>query len=194
MLMLMLTARVNESERGFFTRKGRFKKVLEPGRYWWFDPRRKLDAEVFGTVRAEFPADRYKMLKATHPHVAMRLFTVVETGPAEIAIVSFDGRPTHLFGPSSLRVFWKVTTRVDVERIDLAVDPKITAAHFRMLWRLKELESIERLIAKVGPDLLSGNGGGLDALLTGVARLTGKAAPPLLITAGEGLRNGRSAN
>jgi hypothetical protein len=190
--MFVLTALVKDGERAFLTRRGRFKKVLEPGRYWWFDPRRKVNAEVFGTIRAEFPAGRYKMLKATHPDVATRLFAVVETGLAEIAIVNFDGRPAHLFGPSSLRVFWKVTTSVDIERIDLAVDPKITAAHFRMLWRLKELESIERLIAKVGPDLLSGNGDGLNALLTGVARLTGKAAPPLLIAAGGGAHDGGS--
>jgi hypothetical protein len=168
-LKLMLKVTVMEGERAFLIRKGRFKKVLEPGRYCLFDPRRKLAAEVFGTIRAEFPADRYKMLKATNPETAAKLFTVVETRAGEIAVVNFDGRPGHLFGPSSLRVFWKVTTRVDVERIDLAVDPKLAAQHFRMLWRIKEIESIERLVEKIG------NGAGLDAVLIRLMRLDGAA-------------------
>ena len=41
-----------------------------------------------------------------------------------------------------------------------------------LLLRLKELESLERLVEKVGRiDLHAGNGEGLDALLTGLVRL-----------------------
>ena len=161
--ILMLKVTVKDGERGLLSRRGRFKRVLEPGRYWWFDPRRKINAEVFGTARAEFPLDRYKALKATHPETAAMLFTVVETGANEIAIVNFDGRPAHLFGPSRMRVFWKITTRVSVERIDITVDPKIVDRHLRMLWRLKEIESIERLVETAGP--------GLGVLLTRLVRL-----------------------
>jgi hypothetical protein len=49
--------------------------------------------------------------------------------------VNFDSRPVHLFGPWTMRVFWKVTTRVDVVRIDVATDPKVAAEHLRMLSR-----------------------------------------------------------
>jgi hypothetical protein len=160
---LMLRVMVKEGERGLLWRRGRFKRVLEPGRYVWFDPRRKINAEVFGTARAEFPLDRYKTLKATYPETAATLFTVIETGANEIAVVNFDGRPAHLFGPSRTRVFWKITTRVSVERIDITVDPKIVDRHLRMLWRLKEIESIERLVETAGP--------GLGVLLTRLARL-----------------------
>jgi hypothetical protein len=167
---LMLKVTVKEGERGLFFRRGRFKRVLEPGRYVWFDPRRKLNAEVFGTARAEFPLDRYKALKATHPETAATLFTVVETGANEIAVVNFDGRPAHLFGPSSTRVFWKITTRVNVERIDVTVDPKIVDRHLRMMWRLKEIESIEHLVEKAGP--------ALGVLLTRLVRLNDPEVAP----------------
>jgi hypothetical protein len=160
---LMLRVTVKEGQRGLLSRNGRFRRVLEPGRYCWFDPRRRINAEVFGTVRAEFSADRYKMLKATHPEVAGILFTVVETRANEIAIVNFDGRPAHLFGPSRLRVFWKITTRVEVERIDLTVDPKIVAHHLRMLRRLREIEAVERVVETAGP--------GLGVLLARLVRL-----------------------
>jgi hypothetical protein len=167
---LMLRMTVKEGQRGLLIRNGRFRRVLEPGRYCWFDPRRRINAEVFGTVRAEFPAERYKMLKVTHPEVAAMLFTVVETGANEIAVVNFDGRPAHLLGPSRLRVFWKITTRVDVERIDLAVDPKIVAQHLRMLRRLKEIEAIERVVETAGP--------GLGVLLTRLVRLVDAEEAP----------------
>jgi hypothetical protein len=171
-LKLLLKVTVMDGERAFLIRKGRFKKVLEPGRYHFFDPWRKRDAEIFYTVRAEFPANRYAVLKASNPDVAARLFTVVETRASEVAVVNFDGRPAHLFGPLTMRVFWKITTRVDVERIDLRVDREFAARHFRMLWRLKELESIERLAEKVGRiDLHAGDDAGLNGLFTQLVRL-----------------------
>jgi len=43
----------------------------------------------------------------------------VETKAHEIAIVSLDGRPAHLMTPWQIRVYWKVATRIDVERIDV---------------------------------------------------------------------------
>jgi hypothetical protein len=165
-----LNVTVKEGERGLFYRKGRFKRVLEPGRYSWFDPRRKLNVDVFGTARAEFPLDRYKALKATHPETAAMLFAVLETGANEIAIVSFDGRPTHLFGPSRTRVFWKITSKIGVERIDISVDPKIVDRHLRMMWRLKEIESIERLVETAGP--------ALGVLLTRLVRLNDPEVAP----------------
>jgi hypothetical protein len=168
--ILMLSVTVKEGERALLSRNGWFKRVLGPGHYCWFDPRRKLNAEVFGTARAEFPVDRYKALKATHPETAATLFAVVETGANEIAIVNFDGRPAHLFGPSRMRVFWKINTRISVERIDITVDPKIVDRHLRMMWRLKEIESIERLVATAGP--------GLGVLLTCLMRLNDAEVAP----------------
>jgi hypothetical protein len=129
-------------------------------------------------ARAEFPLDRYKALKATHPETAATLFAVVETGANEIAIVNFDGRPAHLFGPSRMRVFWKINTRISVERIDITVDPKIVDRHLRMMWRLKEIESIERLVATAGP--------GLGVLLTRLMRLNDAEVAPERLQGVEG--------
>jgi regulator of protease activity HflC (stomatin/prohibitin superfamily) len=133
--IMTLSLTVKDGERAFLTRNGRFERVLEPGLHRLFDPLRELAAEVFNTVRAEFAADRYAVLKADHPDLAATLFEVAETRAGEVAVVNFDGRPVHLFGPWTLRVFWKVTTRVDVLRIDVAADPKVADAHLRMLSR-----------------------------------------------------------
>ena len=104
--ILMLSVTVKDGERAFLTRNGRFERVLEPGLHRLFDPLREFAAEVLTTVRSEFPADRYAVLKA-------------------------------------------------------------------------ELESIERLVEKVGRiDLHAGDSAGLDALLTRLVRLQRPEAAP----------------
>lgn len=130
---LMLHVTVKDGERAFLTRNGRLERVLEPGRHRLFDPRHALSAEVFGVVRAEFPADRYAVLKAARPDLAADLFEAVETKANEVAIVSLDGRPVQLMTPWQVRVYWKVATRVDAERIDVADDPRVDARHLAMI-------------------------------------------------------------
>jgi regulator of protease activity HflC (stomatin/prohibitin superfamily) len=133
--VLTLSVTVKDGERALLTRNGRFERMLEPGRHRLFDPARELVAEVFAIVRAEFQADRYAVLKAAHPDLASTLFEAVETKAGELAVVSYDGRPAHLVGPWTTRVFWKVATKIDAERIDVAVDPKVAAHHLKMVAR-----------------------------------------------------------
>jgi regulator of protease activity HflC (stomatin/prohibitin superfamily) len=133
--VLMLVVTVRDGERALVTRNGRLERVLEPGRHRLFDPRRELAAELFGVVRAEFPAERYAVLNAARPDLAASLFEGVETKANEIAIVSLDGRPVHLMTPWQVRVYWKLATRVDVERIDVADDARVSARHLAMIER-----------------------------------------------------------
>jgi regulator of protease activity HflC (stomatin/prohibitin superfamily) len=134
---MLTSVTVKDDERAFLTRNGRLTRVLEPGRHRYFDPLRKLAIETHNVVRAELPADRFTVLKAALPELAARLFEAVETRGGEIAIVSFDGRPAHLVGPWQLRAFWKVATRVDVERIDVTSHPKVEPRHLAMVERTK---------------------------------------------------------
>ena len=113
----------------------RLTRVLEPGRHRLFDPRRELAAELLGVVRAEFPAERYAVLKAARPDLAASLFEAVETKANEVAIVSLDGRPVHLMTPWQVRVYWKLATSLDVERIDVAEDARVSARHLAMIER-----------------------------------------------------------
>jgi len=136
--LMMLSATVKDDERAFLTRNGRLTRVLEPGRHRYFDPLRKREIETHNVVRAELPADRFTVLKTALPEVIGELFEVVETRGGEIAIVSFDGRPAHLVGPWQLRAFWKVATRVDVERIDVASHRKVEPRHLAMVERAKQ--------------------------------------------------------
>ncbi|MFO1110031.1 MAG: slipin family protein [Bradyrhizobium sp.] len=133
--LLTLHVTVKDGERAFLTRNGKLERVLAPGRYRLLDPMRRLGVEVFAVVRSEFLAERYAVLKAARPDLAAELFESVETKANEIAIVSLDGRPVHLMTPWQTRVYWKVATSVDVERIDVSEDPRVTARHLAMIER-----------------------------------------------------------
>jgi len=133
--LLTTDVTVKDGERALLSRNGRLERVLEPGRYRLLDPLRALKAEVLNVVRTEFPADRYAVLKAARPDLADALFAAVETKANEIAIVSLDGRPVHLLTPWQLRVYWKVATTIDVERIDVADEVRVDARHLAMIER-----------------------------------------------------------
>ena len=137
---------VKDGERAILTRDGRFERVLEPGRHILFDPPRKLAVEPFNVVRAEFSAERYAVLTAARPDLAAALFEAVETKADELAIVSLDGRPAHLMAPWQLRVFWKVATRVEVERIDVTSERKVAARHLAMVARERNAYVAEHVV------------------------------------------------
>jgi regulator of protease activity HflC (stomatin/prohibitin superfamily) len=143
---LMLRVTVKDGERALLTRDGRLEQVLEPGRHRLLDPMGKLACELHAVVRAEFPADRYAVLKAARPDLAANLFEAVETKSDELAIVSLDGRPVGLLGPWQTRVFWKVATRVEVERIDVTGDRKVAPRHLLMVTRERNPQLSEHVI------------------------------------------------
>src|SRR4051794_28397593 len=133
--LFVLRVTVKDGERAFLLRNGRVECLLEPGRHTLFDPKHQLTIELHNVVRAEFPAERFAVLKSARPDLAAALFEAVETKAEELAIVSLDGRPLHLMGPWQTRVFWKVGTKVEVERIDVAADPKVKPRHLAMISR-----------------------------------------------------------
>ena len=109
---------VRDDERGFLSRDGRFVRLLPPGRFTSFDPAHQLSAEIVKVVRAEIATERALLMQRTHRPVAEQNFEIVQAGPTEVAIVSFDGEPKHLVPPNTTRAYWKALTRVDVELID----------------------------------------------------------------------------
>src|SRR5712692_4985539 len=144
--LLTMRVTVKDGERALLTRNGRFERVLEPGRHKLFDPKRELGVDLHQVVRAEFPADRYAVLKAARPDVAAALFEAIETTANEVAIVRLDGRPVHLMAPWQTRVFWKVATRVEAERIDMASDPKVAPRHLAMVARERNALVAEHVV------------------------------------------------
>lgn len=124
---------VQDDQRAFVARDGKFVKLVGPGRFTEFDPFRQLSVEVAHVVRAEISAERATLFAKTYPRVAAEHFEIVQVGPNEVAIVSFDGEPRHVVLPNTTRAFWKTVTQVDVERIDTAADIRVAKAHLDKL-------------------------------------------------------------
>src|SRR5262245_6256443 len=152
--LFVLRVTVKDGERAFLMRNGRFERLLEPGRHTLLDPKHQLAVELHNVVRAEFGAERYAVLKSARPDLAAELFEAVETKADEVAIVSLDGRPLHLMAPWQTRVFWKVATRVEAERIDVASDPKVSPLHLAMVARERNTLMVEHVVEKHEAGLL----------------------------------------
>jgi len=120
---------IKDDERGFLTRDGRFVRLLHPGRFTAFDPAQHLSVEIIKVVRAELPPERALLLQRTQRPIADQNLEIVQTGPTEVAIVSFDGEPRHLMAPNSSRAFWKCLTSVDVELIDTERELRVAKRH-----------------------------------------------------------------
>ena len=155
---LMLRLTVKDGERAFLLRNGRFERVLGPGRHRLFDPLRGLAVELYQAVRSEFPAERHAVLKAARPDLAAEMFEAVETEADEVAIVSLDGRPSVLMGPWQTRVFWKVATRVDAERIDVTSERKVAPRHLAMVARERNIHVAEHVVENHEAGLLTVEG------------------------------------
>jgi regulator of protease activity HflC (stomatin/prohibitin superfamily) len=116
---------VKDDERAFLLHDGRFERLLGPGRFVALDYGRRLTAEVVKVARAEIAAEKALLFAKAYPDVAAEHFEIVQAGPSEVAIVSLDGEPKHLILPNTARAFWKTITKVDVERIDAAAEPRV---------------------------------------------------------------------
>jgi len=109
---------VKDDERALIYRGGKFERLAGPGKTSIFDPFANASAEVLKVVRTELAAEKALLLKKTHPRLAAEHLEIVQAGPTEVAIVSFDGEPKHIVLPNTTRAFWKTITRVDVEKIE----------------------------------------------------------------------------
>jgi len=164
---LMLRVTVKDGERALLTRNGRLERVLEPGRHHVFDPFGAYAVELHQAVRTEFPAERYTVLKAARPQIVAELFEAVETKANEVAIVSLDGRPQIVIAPWQLRVFWKVATRVEVERIDIETERRIAPRHLDMMARERNLLISEVVVESHEAGLLTVEGRLVERLAPG---------------------------
>ena len=69
--LLTLRVTVKDGERTLILKEGRVERALGPGSHKLWDPRHRLAIESFAVIRTEFPAERYAVLKAERPELAL---------------------------------------------------------------------------------------------------------------------------
>ncbi len=118
---------VGDRERVLLIRKGRFDRVLGPGEYWIWTFGRKVEAITFKINDLTFENDWADYLVKEQPALAAELFTVVETGDAQVAVVYLNGKLARVLGPGKRLLYWRGPVEVAAEVIDVAVERQLPA-------------------------------------------------------------------
>ena len=120
---------VRKHERGLLFEDADFVRFLEPGIHRFHAWRKRYEVERFDLTEPAFThrlADYF--VDAMSEDVA-RLFTVVETGPAEVAVVYCNERVAEIVRPAERKLYWKGPVKTRVDRFDLdeglAIDAKL---------------------------------------------------------------------
>ena len=120
---------VLKHERGLLFRDGDFVRFLEPGTYRFHGLRRRYTVERFDLSEPLFEHRLADYLVEAERAQVERLFTLVETGASEVAVVYRNARFAEIVGPARRKLYWKGPVEMRVERFDLdaglAVDAKL---------------------------------------------------------------------
>jgi regulator of protease activity HflC (stomatin/prohibitin superfamily) len=124
---------VRKHERALLFKNGDFVRFLMPGAHWVLDPLKRVTAEVFGV--AAMPLFEHRLAELFVKEYAAdvaRLFTVVETGADEVALVYENGRFAGVIGPERRALYWKGIVDVTAEVVNIGVEfevaPRIAKA------------------------------------------------------------------
>lgn len=124
--------KIRKYERGLLYRDQVFERILRPGRYWMFDPLRRLRLERLSVRQPWIATSDLEVLVSTG--ALGDEAEVVDLGDEQRALVWIDGRFAAVLGPG-LSALWTVFHRVKVETIELE----------GVLFQHPELASILRL-------------------------------------------------
>ena len=110
---------VLKHERGLLFREGDFIRFLEPGTYRFRGLRRRHELERFDLAEPLFAHRLVDYLVEAERADVERLFTLVETGANEVAVVYQNQRVVEIVGPAQRKLYWKGPVETRVDRFDL---------------------------------------------------------------------------
>ncbi|MGR9109077.1 MAG: slipin family protein, partial [Gammaproteobacteria bacterium] len=111
---------IADYERGMLFRENRFVRVLEPGRYRYFDPLNSIRIETCDITQAEFRNPRAKFLLTTYPDLAKEWFTCYELADDEVGLLYIDQKLSDVVEPGSFKAYWKSLAEIRLETLKLS--------------------------------------------------------------------------
>jgi regulator of protease activity HflC (stomatin/prohibitin superfamily) len=127
---------IGDNERAVLIRKRRFAGILGPGVYWMFTVGRGVEIERHNTATPVYTGEWAAALANQHRDLALRHFTLVETGESQVALVYLDGRLARIIAPASRVLFWRGAIAVTFALIDVRAEPEVPSALVPSLARL----------------------------------------------------------
>jgi len=157
---------VGDQNRVLLIRKGRFANIFEPGEYWIFGTGVETVTFTVGELVFENPWTGYVMKE--RPELAARMFTIVETGDMQVALVFHDGKLARILGPGKRALYWKASIEITSQVIDVASAPEVPKALVAAVQRLAQSLIVYATVEEGKTGLLSIDGRFVRALGPGV--------------------------
>ena len=118
---------VGDRNRVLLIRKGRFERVLAPGEYWVWTLGAAVEILEFKVNDLVFESPWADYLVKERPQIAASLFTIVETGDAQVAAVYLNGKLARIVGPGKRALYWRGPVEVRAEVIDVMAERQVPA-------------------------------------------------------------------
>jgi len=113
--MVFKIIKVREYEVGLYFRDGEFLGLLDAGRYWFFDPLRRVAVDVVSQRAPWLVHDKLDVIVKSG--VLTDRATVLDLKDYERALVWIDGRFSHVL-PPGLYAYWTTYRDVKIEIVD----------------------------------------------------------------------------
>ncbi len=124
--MLILTRiLVGDQERILMNSRGRFVTILEPGEHWVWTLGRDIRTETHEIRKLVFTSEWSDYLVRERAELVARLFTLVETGDSQVAIIRLDGKVAGVLEPARRVLYWRGPVEVSAETIDVKAAPEV---------------------------------------------------------------------
>jgi regulator of protease activity HflC (stomatin/prohibitin superfamily) len=107
--------KVRSYEYGLYFREGEFKRLLSPGRYWFFDPLLKTQVDVVSQRSPWLVHEKLDVIVKSGALTGRA--EVVDLKDYERALVWIDGRFSHIL-PPGLYAYWTGAKDVRIEIVD----------------------------------------------------------------------------
>jgi len=140
---------VADNEKAFLYRRKRFERVLEPGRYRYFDPLGEIRVEGFDITRRELEHNLAKMLVTVFKHKTRVHLDAYQLGEKEAGLLYADRQLVEILAPGSFRVYWKGPEKIELQRIDLSATHRIDEALLAVLNKVQTPSLMPKLAEAV---------------------------------------------
>jgi regulator of protease activity HflC (stomatin/prohibitin superfamily) len=158
---------IKKTEKAVLFRDGDFERVLNPGRYHFFDPLKRLTVQVW---KLDAPMNDMAMvdyLLQREAQLAAECFDNMELGEDEAGLRFENDILVEVLAPASRRVFWKGLVKQRLQKVELkegyALAPELVAHFAQPALRGRSLAGLNGLLLVQVP-----------AYFVGVLKVNGK--------------------
>jgi regulator of protease activity HflC (stomatin/prohibitin superfamily) len=141
---------IKKNEKGVLFRDGDYERVLNPGRYHFFDPLKRLTVQLW---KLDAPMNDMAMVDYLLQHealVAAECFDCMELAEDEAGLRFENDILVEVVAPASRRVFWKGLVKQRLEKVDLkqgyALERELTAHFAQPALRGRSLAGLNGLL------------------------------------------------